>query len=49
VCVGGCADCEEDNEEEGLEVEERGLVGGLANVCGGRSVKDICTMVGDYV
>lgn len=22
MCIGGCADCEEDDEEEGLEVEE---------------------------
>jgi hypothetical protein len=28
VRVGGGADCEEDYEEEGLEVEEGGLVGG---------------------
>lgn len=32
VCVGGGADCEQDYEEEGVEVEEGGLVGGL--VCG---------------
>jgi hypothetical protein len=33
VCVGRSANCEEDDEEEGLEVEEGGLVGGLANAC----------------
>jgi hypothetical protein len=44
VRVGGCADCEEDYEEEGLEVEEGGL-GGLVVSDECRAGWRVCTMV----